>query len=251
MKLFLIPSLLLSLAARGLGDYVSVYTPPEANTKAGGLELLPYYFRAYQQVFDASLFSAMPTGGGTIRGLDLRASQRSLDALGYVYGITIEFSTTSKTVDSLSPVFGENLGSDNQVYWDGVKTSFSSGKLNGLQSFGLSFPLYPGGGFHFDPAKRNLLMTLRNLHFPVPQQGCLAFERMPMSFIDALLLDPPQIWSSQRADGMRGSASVNDPADSGVVGRAPVSGTSTADNPLLESALADRAPILPVNTCAA
>ena len=173
LKLLSAPLLLVAAISQALSaraDYIPIFTPPNALTHPGNLELVPYYFPTYQQIFDASLFSAIPAGGGRIRGLNFRASVSSGQVEGMLTGIIVEFSTTTRTVDSLSPIFSENLGLDNQVYWAGQTTSFTAGhNAQGEQTWGLHFPVAPGKGFAYDPAKGNLLMTIHNLYVPTDQ----------------------------------------------------------------------------------
>jgi hypothetical protein len=75
----------------------------------------------YQQVYDASAFSVLPPAGGLINGMGLRLAPGS-DPLPYgdVRDIEIRLSTTGHAVDSLSPIFAENVGiNDTPVFLRG------------------------------------------------------------------------------------------------------------------------------------
>ena len=155
------------LVVRG-DDFVNFFSPPTASTKAGGIELQPSSFSGtYQQIFDASLFSSLPAGGGSLRTIVLRASEHSVPVVGTISGVTIDVSTTTKTVDALSPVFSENLGTDNQSFWTGQPVIFDANTFaNGLQDWSVAFPVRAAQGFSYDPSKGNLLVTFHNLHLP-------------------------------------------------------------------------------------
>ena len=144
-----------------------VYVPSGAQSQPGNAVLVPYQWE-YQQLFDASLFSSLPPGGGVIRGLSLRPSVRSPSKEAELSGIIIELSTTMKTIGSLSPIFAENTGSDNQVYWSGRSVRWISGGVEDgtPQRWSPGFGVLPGEGFSYDPTKGNLLMRIRNLQLP-------------------------------------------------------------------------------------
>ena len=144
-----------------------VYVPSGAQSQPGNAVLVPYQWE-YQQLFDASLFSSLPPGGGVIRGLSLRPSVRSPSKEAELSGIIIELSTTMKTIGSLSPIFAENTGSDNQVYWSGRSVRWISGGVEDgtPQRWSPGFGDLAGKGFSYDPSKGNLLMRIRNLQLP-------------------------------------------------------------------------------------
>src|ERR1051325_6816863 len=69
----------------------------------------------FQQVYDASIFSVYPQGV-LIHSVEYRVD--SLLGHGFettVFNVQIHLSTTSKSVDGLSPVFSENVGSDDRL----------------------------------------------------------------------------------------------------------------------------------------
>lgn len=147
-------------------QFVTVYTPLESMTLPGNTPIVADHWE-YQQLFDASLFSSIPTGGGSIRNITLRPSPNSKSLYTELTGIAIELSTTTKSVDSLSPVFAENKSSDNFVFWSGENVTFYlNSDAQGNMVWSPSFSVLPGKGFSYNPSKGNLLMTIHNLHLP-------------------------------------------------------------------------------------
>lgn len=150
-------------------QFVRVYTPPEAMTLPGNTRVMANHWE-YQQIFDASLFNSIPRG--EIRSIDLRASLNSGFRDTQLTGILIELSTTPKTVNSLSPVFSENLGSDKFLNWSGQSVAFASAStMQGIKIWSPTFSVLKGNGFYYDPSKGSLLMTIHNLHLPESSFG--------------------------------------------------------------------------------
>src|SRR5205814_517249 len=70
----------------------------------------------YQQVFDASQFSAFTQAGGWINGMILRADAGCFSGTGYSdQSLQLNFSTTPKLPDGLSSTFAENVGTDDTI----------------------------------------------------------------------------------------------------------------------------------------
>lgn len=120
----------------------------------------------YQQAFSSELFAKLPDGGLVIRDVILYTSPFFHDAAsGEVKGISIYLSTIARSVDSLSPVFGENFGSDRKLLYNESQSSyFSASDVTPGHAAGAFVGL--GGGFFYNPAKGNLLVEILGLHLP-------------------------------------------------------------------------------------
>jgi hypothetical protein len=114
----------------------------------------------YQQVFDASQFSRLNPGGGLINRIAFRGHGPGTPFTGTVAQLQINLSTTSKTPDGLSSIFGENVGSnDTQVFSGPFQTAvtFTGDPTNFEVVINFTTP------FYYDPTKGNLLLDVRNL----------------------------------------------------------------------------------------
>jgi hypothetical protein len=104
------------------------------------------YFGEYQQVYNSSLFS----GPVVITGITFIAA--SISPSTTIKGdFTIDLSTTSSGVSSLSTTYANNIGANNAQFFSGV--------VGGVLSF-------TGGPFLFDPLHGNLLLDVNVLSFP-------------------------------------------------------------------------------------
>jgi hypothetical protein len=117
----------------------------------------------YQQVFEASEFSAI-LDGGFIQEISFRQDSFNMPRLGIVTtlpDIQLNFSTTSKAAGSLSPVFSENVGSDDTLSLRGsvfIRANYSP--FMQPQTFDVKFILqHP---FFYNPKAGNLLLDIRN-----------------------------------------------------------------------------------------
>src|SRR5437764_13607407 len=95
---------------------------PNAQAQAEGNSLASYPFDGalgsmrYQQVFDASQFSAIQSGGGYISAIGFRHDGSCAGGDGQtIQSLQINLSTTSGRPDQLSSVFGDNVGHDDTV----------------------------------------------------------------------------------------------------------------------------------------
>ena len=111
----------------------------------------------FQQVFSASQFGTTPF---LINNIAFRIDGASTGPVGWSFGgSTIQFSTTTRTPDSLSPVFADNIGSDVTTVRNGaipIGGSFQSGVSP--QPFGSGISTAP---FLYNPAQGNLLLDIR------------------------------------------------------------------------------------------
>src|SRR5437773_216873 len=161
-----------SLALAGLDSahpqtFTTVVAPTGlANTEGNSFGYLPFDFpssgRRFQQVFDASQFSAIAGGGGYITALGYRLDSRCQGAEGQtIPSFQIDLSTTSKGPDSLSPVFAENVGPDDMVVRGPSQVFLLGGCASGMpQSFTAFVSLdHP---FFYNPRTGNLLLDIRN-----------------------------------------------------------------------------------------
>jgi hypothetical protein len=102
----------------------------------------------YQQVYGAGQFSGL--GPITITALTFFNNNfvpGDIAAANY----TISLSTTTAAVNALSDVFANNLGSDNQVFFNGT--------LDGLIGATNQFTI-TGAPFAYNPANGNLLLSI-------------------------------------------------------------------------------------------
>jgi len=114
----------------------------------------------WQQVYDSSAFSNAGFNGVSITALYFKGDGVSIT------NIQLSLSTTSKAVDSLGPVFADNVGTDNTVIYSGF-LMLNSGL--GPSTFNLLVTLQTP--FHYQPANGNLLLDVRNFSggiLPVP-----------------------------------------------------------------------------------
>jgi len=87
------------------------------NTNGNDASRLPFSYLGqvrYQQVYDASQFSQLPPGGAFLTRIFLILDCSSTKSW-LVTNLQVNVSTTKKGPDTLSPVFAENVGSDDIV----------------------------------------------------------------------------------------------------------------------------------------
>ncbi|MBI3867458.1 MAG: PEP-CTERM sorting domain-containing protein [Verrucomicrobia bacterium] len=164
---FVILAAMLFSALKTGAEFVTLTTPPNAVTQLGNIEIVPFQWPIYQQWFDASMFSSIPGGATQIQDIAFRVSPQSHSFSSTLVGpVMIQFSTTTRTLSSLSPIYTENVGNDNQVFSPYRELSFSSGGA-GIHAWTLSAHSQElGKGFFYDPSKGNLLMTVYGLTLP-------------------------------------------------------------------------------------
>lgn len=171
----------------GLGDThagdIAIRTPPSSAGVEGDTRLISTAMGPrYQQLFDASYFSNLLPGGGWIRGIYFRADINSDSTIGIASSTQITFSTTTKDADSLSPLFDENVGSDNRVFFSAGRSdtvALTVDQSQSPQSFAARFDADRDGAdgrFFYDPAKGNLLMDIQGLQIDLPPGKRLIFD---------------------------------------------------------------------------
>jgi len=114
----------------------------------------------YQQVFDASQFSRLNPGGGLINRIAFRGHGPGIPFTGAVPQLQVNLSTTTKSPDGLSSIFGENVGPNDTQVFSGpfqAAVTFSGDPTNFEVVINFTTP------FYYDPAKGNLLLDVRNL----------------------------------------------------------------------------------------
>ncbi len=111
----------------------------------------------FQQVFDASQFGSTPF---IINSIAFRIDGASTGPVGWSFGgSTIQFSTTTQTPESLSPVFADNIGSDVTTVRNGaipIGGNFQPGASP--QPFGSGITMT--SPFLYNPAQGNLLLDI-------------------------------------------------------------------------------------------
>jgi hypothetical protein len=100
----------------------------------------------FQQVYDSSLFASTMT----ITGLIFYNQNYDPGSVSTAF-YNISFSTTSRSISTLSSTFGDNLGLDNTLFYGGV--------LGGLIGPSNQFTI-TGTGFTYDPTQGNLLLHI-------------------------------------------------------------------------------------------
>jgi len=131
-----------------------------SNTNGNDGTRLPFSYLGevrYQQVYDASQFSLLPPGGAFLTRIFLIVDCGSTWSW-LVTNLQVNVSTTKKGPDALSPVFAENIGSD-EIITAGPAPYGPALAGCGNSSAGEIRVQVP---FFYDPTKGNLLLDLRN-----------------------------------------------------------------------------------------
>jgi hypothetical protein len=111
----------------------------------------------YQQVYQASEFTAAMPQGGTISTITFKVDETiATIACGDIPSIQLDLSTSQRGVNSLNPVFANNIGPDNV-------TVFGPGRIDFAGSPGqFAFVFLFSHPFFYDPRAGNLLLDVRN-----------------------------------------------------------------------------------------
>src|SRR6266404_5812442 len=122
MRYLLMPTLALACSLSIASAQYTIFVAPNDRANAEGNSFGDYPFDGlqtsmrFQQVYAASQFSAIANGGGFISLIAFRTDGFCGGTTGQTDGnLQINLSTTSKGPDSLSPIFAENVGLDDQV----------------------------------------------------------------------------------------------------------------------------------------
>ncbi len=112
----------------------------------------------FQQVFSASEFGTTPF---IINSIAFRIDGASTGPVGWSFGGgSLQLSTTTRTPDSLSPIFADNIGSDVRTIFNGafgIGGSYQPGA--NPQPFSQNIP--GSSSFIYNPAQGNLLLDIR------------------------------------------------------------------------------------------
>jgi hypothetical protein len=116
----------------------------------------------FQQVYDSSLFAVHSNGVEVYEFLFRADGELGRLFSTTVSNIEVHLSTTLKTVNSLSPVFDENIGVDNKmVIGRAPFRLFGDGDGSGArQSWSVDF-YFPSNSFRYNPVVGNLLLDIR------------------------------------------------------------------------------------------
>lgn len=153
---------LVSSCVGALGDFVTSPNLLNGNVNGPGPFLIsssvaPSY--RYQEVHQATDFTDVSTLPLIITEISFAAERSGTDVS--VPNVEVRFSTTAGSPDSLSPVFANNVGTDEVIVFSGSVRMFDTG----TERFGIHIPLQQP--FIYNPSMGNLLLEVRN-HAPIP-----------------------------------------------------------------------------------
>ena len=157
--LLLLPSVL-------FGQKIAEVVPAaNKNQEGNGGADVPFTLNAggsarYQQVYSSSEFTSFGAPDLLISGLRFRTDSQGGAVQRIIPDIRIDFSTTAKAPDSLSPVFAENVGLDNKTVLARGPLPANTLGYHGAGSFDFFVPLT--SPFYYSPSQGNLLMDIRN-----------------------------------------------------------------------------------------
>ena len=112
-----------------------------------------------QQVFAASAFNALPSGGAYLTRIFLRTDCGSYNGW-LVTNLQVNLSTTSKGPDELTSLFSENVGDDEMIVF-GPRNYIPPGRSD-CGTFLHGKEINVERPFFYDPALGNLLMETRH-----------------------------------------------------------------------------------------
>jgi hypothetical protein len=153
------------------------------HTEGNSSDLFPFLIKQtsipsmrYQQVYHASQFSWLGAQGAYITHICFRPDGASQGAVAFLTNVQINFSTTSKGPDNLSPVFAENVGADDWAVVGPAPLSISGSGGSIPNSWGVQIPLTIP--FWYDPVQGNLLFDVRIYGggFPLPSNFLLEVQ---------------------------------------------------------------------------
>jgi len=164
------------------GSGVDLVVPNDAENQEGNdASVVPFVIAVggterYQQVYEASQFSAVKAGGSFVTEIYFRPDCYYGTGGSLTTNLLVNFSTTSKMPDQLSSVFAENVGQDDtRVFGPGKLIAGGEGGPTNNCPRGL----FTGDSlnrilldtpFFYNPARGNLLLDARvsgvNQNFP-------------------------------------------------------------------------------------
>jgi hypothetical protein len=141
------------------------------NTEGNSGSYMPFHIgnnsMRFQQVFDASQFSSFGSDTWRIGAVSFRVDSTPGGGGGpftsTLTNIQLSLSTTTLGPDSLSPVFAQNIGSDEKIVFGPRSVSLSSGfsPMSAPQLFEIHF-FFNDRPFIYNPTNGNLLLDVRN-----------------------------------------------------------------------------------------
>jgi hypothetical protein len=136
-----------------------------ANTYGGAPNVAPFDIgnlhissMRYQQMYDASQFGTIVTGGEYITQIAFRAAVIDNDFSDTLQSIQFDLSTTANT--DLSSTFADNVGIDDTTVFNGSWSFSSAGGAAGASVFDIVLNLTTP--FFYNPANGNLVLDVRN-----------------------------------------------------------------------------------------
>lgn len=112
----------------------------------------------YQQVYNSSLFHSLGNNIYLNDVIFLLEAENTQTLIGWsVPQLQVNLSTTQKSAGTLSPVFSENVGPDDQVVFGPEAQSFFAISSHGY------IDLPQGRSFRYNPSQGNLLLDIRIL----------------------------------------------------------------------------------------
>ncbi len=177
--LFSVAAFLAQPGSSCFGDGISIFSPGIANNSSSDEPFLvgpTQRTLRFQQVYGASDFDQIASGGGWISGFEVNLVGGGPCCDFVLPNTEIRLSVTRKQPDGLSPVFLDNVGVNESVV-------FGAGPLRIAALTGTGFDiLIPfSTPYFYDPSMGNLLLEVRNYvgpSYPVApnRAGLLAFE---------------------------------------------------------------------------
>jgi len=144
---------------------IDIYGPPEAGINLNGNSVFRPFDLAqparFQQVYDSTAFSSLPSEGGFITGFCFRIDANiGHSFIATIPNLQINLSTTSRAVDGLSAVFSENRGADDTILIGPSAMQLMGLGGGGVTGFGICFDFHENP-FYYNPGNGNLLLDFR------------------------------------------------------------------------------------------
>jgi hypothetical protein len=153
----------LNWPASGQGIFLAVESPNDSRDQEGTDATFPPFIGRYQQVYGAWDFAGVrAAGGGWLYSVGFRLDVRfGFGFVGRFTNVQINFSTTQRGPDGLSPVFAENVGSDEIMAFqrDVLTIAPVYFYMASPQPYQIRVEL--DEPFFYNPAKGNLFLDVR------------------------------------------------------------------------------------------